>query len=98
MKQGPETVFDRPPAEILPALAGAKATGENGRVGPELVFWGYRAGRWPARVFLRVREAARASIVRRACRAICPATTTVLETREASGNDGPPQLPQRRNR
>ena len=41
VKQGPETVFDRPPAEILPALAGAKATGENGRVGPELVFWGY---------------------------------------------------------
>ena len=41
VRQGPETVFDRPPAEILPALAGAKATGENGRVGSELVFWGY---------------------------------------------------------
>ena len=84
VRLGPETVFDRPPAEIFPTLEGATATGENGRVGSELVFWGYeqRDGR---RVFLfacAVRPdfdcAARVP-------AICPVTTTVLETREASG-------------
>jgi hypothetical protein len=39
---GPERVFDRPVAEILPQLEGATATGVNGRVGNELVFWGYQ--------------------------------------------------------
>lgn len=39
--QGPETVFSVPVASILPALSGARPTGENGRVGLELVFWGY---------------------------------------------------------
>ena len=29
-------------AEILPELAGARATGVNGRVGNEFVFWGYQ--------------------------------------------------------
>jgi hypothetical protein len=85
VRQGPETVFARPPAEILPALAGARATGENGRVGAELVFWGYeqRDGR---RVFFfacaptfEVDCAARVP-------AICPAAITVHETHEASGN------------
>jgi hypothetical protein len=28
LRQGPDSVFDRPPGEILPALAGATATGE----------------------------------------------------------------------
>lgn len=42
VEQGPESVFDRPVDEILPELAGATATHENGRVGNELVFWGYR--------------------------------------------------------
>jgi hypothetical protein len=41
VRQGPEKVFDVPITEIVPALAGAKATGVNGRVGGELVFWGY---------------------------------------------------------
>jgi hypothetical protein len=85
LRQGPETVFEQPPAEILPGLAGATATGENGRIGSELVFWGYeqRDGR---RVFffacaptLEVDCAARVP-------AICPTPATVLETREASGN------------
>jgi hypothetical protein len=84
VQQGPETVFDRPPAEILPALAGATATGENGRVGAELVFWGYqqRDGR---RVFFFA--CAREPDLDCAARtlAICPTTTTVLETTEASG-------------
>ena len=85
VRQGPETVFERPPAEIFPALEGATATGENGRVGSQLVFWGYeqRDGR---RVFLFA--CALTPDVDCATRvpAICPVTTTVLETREASGN------------
>ena len=41
VRQGPNMVFDAPVAEIVPALAGAKPTRVNGRVGGELVFWGY---------------------------------------------------------
>lgn len=41
VKTGPEAVFSRPVAEILPQLQGATATNINGRVGAELVFWGY---------------------------------------------------------
>ena len=39
---GPERVFSRPVAEIIPALKGATATRVNGRVGTALVFWGYK--------------------------------------------------------
>jgi hypothetical protein len=35
-------VFDRPVGEIMAELIDATATGENGRVGNELVFWGFR--------------------------------------------------------
>lgn len=42
VRQGPDTVFDVPVAEIFPALAEATATDRNGRVGNEFVFWGYR--------------------------------------------------------
>jgi hypothetical protein len=84
VRLGPDSVFDRPPAEVFPALAGARATGENGRVGPELVFWGYEQtdGR---RVFffacaLRPEVDCAARVP-----AICPATTTVLQTAETSG-------------
>jgi len=42
--QAAETVFDEPIGTLLPELEGATATGENGRVGSELVFWGYRLG------------------------------------------------------
>ena len=42
VRQGPETVFDVPVGDIFPALSGATATGDNGRVGNEFVFWGYR--------------------------------------------------------
>jgi hypothetical protein len=82
--QGPESVFEQAPGEILPALAGARATGENGRVGSELVFWGFERtdGR---RVFFFA--CARRPDFDCAARvpAICPATTTVLETRETDG-------------
>jgi len=44
VKQPPDAVFTEPVSSLLPELAGAKATGENGRVGNELVFWGYKLG------------------------------------------------------
>ncbi len=44
VKQPPDAVFSEPVSSLLPQLAGAKATGENGRVGNELVFWGYKLG------------------------------------------------------
>lgn len=39
---GPERVFDQPLSEILPELENAIPTGNNGRVGNELVFWSYQ--------------------------------------------------------
>jgi len=85
VRQGPETVFERPPAEIFPVLADANATGENGRVGSELVFWGFdlRDGR---RVFLFACATRPDLDCAARVPAICPATTSVLETGEASGN------------
>jgi hypothetical protein len=84
VRQGPESVFDRPAAEVLPALTGAKATGENGRVGAELVFWGYEQsdGR---RVFFFACALRPEFDCATRVPAICPATATVLETRETSG-------------
>jgi hypothetical protein len=87
VRQGPETVFDRPPADMLPALAGARATGENGRVGSELVFWGYEQGDG-RRVFLFACAPRPDLDCATRVPAICPVTTTVLETLEASGTQG----------
>ena len=42
VRQGPETVFTKPVAEIVPGLSGATASGQNGRVGNEFVFWGFK--------------------------------------------------------
>jgi hypothetical protein len=39
--QKPDVVFSAPVESFLPDLAGATATDVNGRVGGELVFWGY---------------------------------------------------------
>lgn len=41
---GPERVFDAPVEDVVPALRGARASGPRGRVGYELVFWGYELG------------------------------------------------------
>lgn len=84
VRQGPDSVFEVPPAEILPALAGAKATGENGRVGGELVFWGFERADG-ARVFFFACAGTPELDCATRVPAICPTTTTVLETREASG-------------
>jgi hypothetical protein len=85
VRQGPETVFDRPPADIVPLLAGAKVTGENGRVGSELVFWGFAQpdGRnvfmFACAPSLEVNCAERVAL-------ICPAGGTVLDERQNDGN------------
>lgn len=42
VRQGPDSVFSETPGQIFPELADATATDQNGRVGNELVFWGYR--------------------------------------------------------
>ena len=44
VRQKPDAVFSQPVEALVPELAGATATDENGRVGAELVFWGYRLG------------------------------------------------------
>ncbi len=82
--QGPESVFEQTPAQILPVLAGAKATGENGRVGHELVFWGFERADGGRVFFFACARSAEFDCATRVP-SICPATTTVLETRETSG-------------
>lgn len=42
VSSGPELVFSRPVTDIFPVLENAVATGQNGRIGNEMVFWGYR--------------------------------------------------------
>lgn len=87
VRQGPETVFDQPVGEILPELAGATATGENGRVGNELVFWGYElADRRPVYFFACALLLGGAECEQRVP-AICPAgrITNVLRTEEHAG-------------
>jgi hypothetical protein len=84
--QGPESVFDRSPAEIMPALVGATPTGENGRVGSEFVFWGYRAGDG-RELFLFACAAGTDVDCAARTQAVCPAgNAAVLETESASGN------------
>lgn len=85
VRQGPEAVFDRPPADILPQLAGATATGENGRVGTELVFWGFQQTDGRRVFFFACAPGPNLDCAVRVP-AICPTTTTVLATSEADGN------------
>jgi hypothetical protein len=82
--QGPDAVFEQAPAEILPALAGARATGENGRVGSELVFWGFERADGQRVFFFACARRPDFDCATRVP-AICPAVTTVLETRETDG-------------
>ena len=84
VRQGPEKVFDAPVAEIVPALAGAKPTGVNGRVGGELVFWGYnladgrKANLFACALLPDVDCAMRVQ-------AVCPAGVKQQESREVPG-------------
>src|SRR4051812_41863097 len=84
VRQGPEKVFDVPVADIVPALASAKPTGVNGRVGGELVFWGYnladgrKTNLFACALVADVDCAARVH-------AVCPAGVKQQESREVSG-------------
>jgi hypothetical protein len=84
VRQGPETVFAQPVEQILPELVGARATDENGRVGGELVFWGYRLADGRPAFFFACAQLPDVDCGARV-QLICPDRTTVLATSEASG-------------
>jgi hypothetical protein len=85
VKQAPDTVFMSPVASLLPELAGATATGENGRIGNELVFWGYTLGDGRQAFLFACAPEADVNCDERVPM-ICPARTSVLSTGSASGN------------
>jgi hypothetical protein len=82
--QGPETVFERSPTEFMPALAGAKRTDEAGRVGNEMVFWGYRQ-QGGEHLFLFACAEVEGVDCQERVLAICP-NAKVLTMQTASGN------------
>jgi hypothetical protein len=82
--QGPETVFERSPTEFMPALAGAERTPEAGRVGNEMVFWGYRQ-QSGAHVFLFACAQLEGIDCPQRVLAICP-NAKALQMQVASGN------------
>ena len=84
VRQGPDKVFDRPVGEILPALAGAKPTRANGRVGSELVFWGYDLADGRNVAFFACAPLAGVDCMTRT-QLICPPRGELLETRETEG-------------
>ena len=85
VKQAPESVFTSPVASLLPELAGATATGENGRVGSELVFWGYKLGNGRPAFLFACAPKADVNCDERVLM-ICTARTNVLTTGSANGN------------
>jgi len=82
--QTPEKVFAEPVAALMPELAGATATGENGRIGAELVFWGYRLGDGRAAFLFACAQREDVDCESRVPM-ICAARTTVLRTGSAAG-------------
>jgi hypothetical protein len=85
VKQAPDAVFTSPVASLLPELAGATATGENGRVGNELVFWGYKLGNGRPAFLFACAPKADVNCDERVP-LICTARTNVLTTSSANGN------------
>ena len=85
VKQAPESVFTSPVASLLPELAGATATGENGRVGSELVFWGYKLGNGRPAFLFACAPKADVNCDERVPM-ICTGRTSVLTTGSANGN------------
>jgi hypothetical protein len=85
VKQAADSVFTSPVASLLPELAGATATGENGRVGTELVFWGYKLGNGRAAFLFACAPKADVNCDDRVPM-ICVARTDVLATGSANGN------------
>ena len=82
--QGPETVFDQPIASIIPALEGATATKQNGRVGNEFVFWGYKLANGTAANFYACAAVAGVDCVARREK-ICTKSMTVLSENMSMG-------------
>lgn len=85
VQQPPEAVFDVPVDQVLPRLTGAERVGPNGRVGGELVFWGYRLADGTSAYFFVCALIEGVSCDARV-RAICPSGTTVLERGEHAGS------------
>ena len=85
VKQAPDAVFTSPVASLLPELAGATATGENGRVGSELVFWGYKLGNGRPAFLFACAPKADVNCEERVPM-ICTSRTDVLTTGSANGN------------
>jgi len=82
--QGPEVVFDTDVAEILPELKGAVASKENGRIGNELVFWGYRLANGEPAYFYACANLEGVDCALRS-KAICPVQTQVVTQSDRSG-------------
>lgn len=84
VSQGPDSVFDTDAAEIMPRLKGATATNENGRVGNELVFWGYRLANGEPVYFYACANLEGVDCVQRS-NAICPVKTQVIADSDRPG-------------
>lgn len=84
VQQGPEAVFSVPVGEIFPALETAEATGRNGRVGDELVFWGYRLGDGREVELVACAETADVNCAERE-RQVCPSGMQTLARTTAEG-------------
>jgi hypothetical protein len=85
VSKGPELVFDQPVESVMPALAGATPTGQNGRVGGELVFWSYRLQDGREVLFHACAELPGVDCTARAL-LVCPAgQPTTLQTGSISG-------------
>jgi len=84
--KGPELVFDQPLDVVMPALAGATPTGQNGRVGGELVFWSYRLQDGRDVLFHACAELSGVDCAARA-QLVCPAgVPRALETGRTDGD------------
>ena len=84
VRQGPETVFDSDITDIIPDLKGATATNENGRVGNEMVFWGYRLADGDNVFFYACASLEGVDCALRR-RSICPIETLVVAEADRNG-------------
>ena len=84
VRQGPDSVFDTGVDKIMPDLKGATATNENGRIGNELVFWGYRLASGEPVYFYACAPVEGVDCMKRS-EAICPVQTQVITRSEQSG-------------
>lgn len=82
--QGPDSVFNTGVGEIIPQLKGATATNENGRVGNELVFWGYKLANGEPVYFYACANLEGVDCIQRS-NAICPVKTQVIDQGNNSG-------------